>query len=87
MDYRNPEFKDVMDNLLLDAKPSTEDFLTSQVANSPKSEFQAFAGNPTLPENLYEFIYDNDSQLPTGLACGLVKSQLGNCPVGRHSGD
>ena len=28
-----------------------------------------------------------ERQLPTGLACGLVKSQLGNCPVGRHTGD
>jgi lipopolysaccharide biosynthesis glycosyltransferase len=37
--------------------------------------------------NYDQGLYNLFCQLPTGLACGLVKSQLGNCPVGRHSGD
>jgi hypothetical protein len=31
--------------------------------------------------------YENNRQPPRGLAPRLIKSQLGNCPVGRYMGD
>lgn len=61
MDYKDPEYAEIIDKIIVTAKPSTEEFYGQVVENNPRSEFQALAQNTTLSPELYELIYKRDS--------------------------
>jgi hypothetical protein len=61
MNYNDPEYAKIIDSIIAKAKPSTKEFIQEgYTENNPKSELQALAQNTTLPENLYEIIYQKD---------------------------
>ena len=78
MNYNDPDYRLVIDKMLLREKDSGKGFIGSAVENSPKDVLQALAANETLSEQCYEKIYAKCANNTSTFYCLVRNPNIGD---------